>query len=203
MIPAYDKTYLEIAQTSLGTMLDYAVNDAHVLLEDFWAAFLRSPISKAFETGDSSTIAGQSGVELARLIICCDTNQTYKNGRTREYWTGWALAYYQWLRNISFNAITVPILDIRDLYNPYHEMDILQFCDKMDELLSISSTKSNLKRIREQVGISQSELALLSGVPLRTIQQYEQKQKNINGARSEYIIMLSKALMCDPESLLE
>lgn len=40
-------------------------------------------------------------------------------------------------------------------------------------------------------------------VPLRTIQQYEQKQKNINHARADYVIRLAKALYCRPEDLLE
>jgi transcriptional regulator with XRE-family HTH domain len=51
--------------------------------------------------------------------------------------------------------------------------------------------------------MSQSELAEQSGVPLRTIQQYEQGQKNINRARAEYVIALSKVLYCRPEDLLE
>jgi hypothetical protein len=38
---------------------------------------------------------------------------------------------------------------------------------------------------------------------LRTIQQYEQGQKNINKAQAEYIIKLSKALYCEPAALLE
>ena len=82
-------------------------------------------------------------------------------------------------------------------------MDILQFCDKMDEVLKLDAKVSNLKKIRLNVGISQSQLANITGIPVRTIQQYEQKQKDINGARSEYLILLSNALMCKPESLLE
>lgn len=35
------------------------------------------------------------------------------------------------------------------------------------------------------------------------IQQYEQKQKNINHGRADYIVSLSKALHCRPEDLLE
>ena len=46
-------------------------------------------------------------------------------------------------------------------------------------------------------------LAEKADVPLRTIQQYEQKQKNINHARADYVIRLAKALYCRPEDLLE
>ena len=51
--------------------------------------------------------------------------------------------------------------------------------------------------------MSQKELANKTEIPLRTIQQYEQKQKNINKAQAEYLIRLSKALYCEPEDLLE
>ena len=49
----------------------------------------------------------------------------------------------------------------------------------------------------------QDQLAKLTGIPVRTIQQYEQGQKDINRARAEYLIALSRALYCDPQLLLE
>ena len=54
-----------------------------------------------------------------------------------------------------------------------------------------------------RIGLSQKDLAEQSGVPIRTIQQYEQRQKNINKASAEYIVALSKILFCSPEELLE
>ena len=53
------------------------------------------------------------------------------------------------------------------------------------------------------MGLSQSQLAKLTGIPVRTIQQYEQGQKDINKARAEYVITLARALYCDPQQLLE
>lgn len=49
----------------------------------------------------------------------------------------------------------------------------------------------------------QRELAEKADVPLRTIQQYEQKQKNINHARVDYVIRLAQALYCRPDDLME
>ena len=57
--------------------------------------------------------------------------------------------------------------------------------------------------MRNKLGMSQRELSELSGVPLRTIQQYEQRQKSINNAKVAYILMLAKALSCDVEDLIE
>lgn len=60
-----------------------------------------------------------------------------------------------------------------------------------------------LKRLRIKNGLSQSGLARASGIPLRTIQQYEQRQKDLSRARAEYLIALSRALNCDPATLLQ
>lgn len=57
--------------------------------------------------------------------------------------------------------------------------------------------ETNLKMRRLAVGLSQRRLAELSGIPPRTIQQYEQCQMNINRAATEYIVMLAKVLRCD------
>ena len=82
-------------------------------------------------------------------------------------------------------------------------MDIRQFCDRMNALYRASQPESNLKRLRSKAGLSQRELAEISGIPLRTIQQYEQRQKNINKAQAEYLVMLARALCCGVEDFIE
>ena len=85
----------------------------------------------------------------------------------------------------------------------YHEMDIRQFCDAMNERLRKAKPETNLKLLRQQNGLSQKQLAEISSVPLRTLQQYEQRQKNINKAQAEYLVSLSTALNCSVEQLIE
>ncbi|MBR4675784.1 MAG: hypothetical protein IKP00_15095 [Victivallales bacterium] len=46
-------------------------------------------------------------------------------------------------------------------------------------------------------------MASLSGVPLRTIQQYEQRNKNINASRADALLSLAQALHCLPTDILE
>ena len=142
---------------------------------------------------------------LAFGIDRTDDKPGFYEDRSREYWTGYALAYYQWWSGLGFDEINafMPVTRIRDLYHPYHEMDIRQFVDHMNELMRLRTYISNLKRIRMDAGLSQSQLARESGVPLRTIQQYEQRQKNINKAQAEYLLMLASSLSCNPEDLLE
>ena len=211
MIRAYDSLYLNKAMTNLGQMLDYAVYDINYDIAVFFELFIASGIASSFESGNADTIAGKSGVELAWdvLYACGIPNDrifpTAASERSEEYWTGWALAYYQWATSLTFSDITrlVPIRDILSFYHPYHEMDIRQFVDCMNTLIRQAQQNSNLKRLRMYYGYSQSQLAALSGVPLRTIQQYEQRQKNINKAQAEYLIQLASTLCCDPSDLME
>ena len=208
MIRAYDKLYLSKAQSSLASMLDFAVYDLKKDINAFYKKFLESKISVQFERGESSVIAGKSGVELALDVLeNYSLAKKYKPAANRspEYWTGWALAYFQWQTNLSFKQIDslIPITDVRAMYAPYHEMNISQFCDKMTELYKARKPACNLKTRRLAAGLSQNELAVASGVPLRTIQQYEQKQKDINAAKAQSVISLAKALDCSAEDLME
>lgn len=211
MICAYDKTYLEKAKISLGRMMDFAVYDLEYDIEEFFQLFIESGVAKRFENGDSATLAGKSGVELAYEVLehtqgdYKRTKPNYTANRSEEYWTGYVLAYYQWLKAKSFKDIVehVPMKRIKALYSPYHEMDVRQFVDKMDELYKTENPDTNLKKRRMDAEISQKELAEISGVPLRTIQEYEQGRKNINKAQVEYLAMLAQALCCDIKDLLE
>ena len=211
MICAYDKVYLEKARTALGRMLDFAVYELHYELSSFFDLFLSSGVAERFGRGEFTLLAGKSGVELAYEVL--DKSGVsyeripvkYAANRSEEYWTGWAIAYYQWETALSFAEIVncVPITEICVMYSPYHEMSIQHFVDRMNAYYHAMQPQTNLKRMREKAGLSQRELAELSGVPVRTIQQYEQRQKNINKAQVEYLMMLAQALCCKVEDLVE
>lgn len=211
MMSAYDKNYLEKARTTLGRMLDFAVYDLKLDLKDFFDRFIVSGIANDFENGDSKTIAGKSGVELAYEVMektgenLRNIKPRYTVNRSEECWTGWALAYYQWKTAISFSKIVeyIPINEIKALYSPYHEMDIRHFVDKMNELYINAKPETNLKIYRKRAGLSQKELAEQAEIPVRMIQHYEQRQKNINKAQVEYLARLSRVLNCNIEELLE
>ena len=142
MMHAYDKIYLEQARTSLGRMLDFAVHDLKFTITEFFDMFIRSGLAERFAEGDFTLLAGRSGVEMAYEVCEAegkdfhDIKPQYTFGRSEEYWTGWALAYYQWETGLSFEEIEshVSIIEIQNLYSPYHEMDIRQFVDKVNEL---------------------------------------------------------------------
>ncbi|MCM1235705.1 MAG: helix-turn-helix domain-containing protein [Ruminococcus flavefaciens] len=211
MICAYDEVYLEKARVLLGRMLDFTVYDLKYDITVFFNMFISSGVAKRFENGESAILTGRSGVELAYDIIDLVNGYTdkvspkYSANRSAEYWTGWALAYYQWQTALSFSEIEkhIPIKSIVAMYPKYHEMDIRQFVDEMNRLYKTNKKNTNLKERRLQAGISQSQLAKLSSVPLRTIQQYEQRQKNINSAKFETVVSLAKVLSCQATDLME
>ena len=85
----------------------------------------------------------------------------------------------------------------------FHEMDITHFVDTMNELWDQYYKETNLKRIRKISGLSQKELAEASGVPLRQIQLFEQRQRDINHTRAIDVVKMSRVLGCKVEDLLQ
>ncbi|MCR5584877.1 MAG: helix-turn-helix domain-containing protein, partial [Lachnospiraceae bacterium] len=211
MTHAYDKLFLEHSRKNLAAMFDFAVYGYHFELSSFFDLFLASGIAAHFGAGNPTFLVGRSGSELVYEVLdrCGLLSECIKPSprfsRSPEYWAGWALAYYQWECGLSFAEITkhVPINTILNMYDPYHEMDILQFVDRMNELMRLSSFNTCLKQLRKQAHFSQSELAAASGIPVRTIQQYEQRRKDINRASAETVFLLARALNCNVEELME
>lgn len=61
---------------------------------------------------------------------------------------------------------------------------------------------NNLKKIRNENKLSQSQLAELSGVSIRMIQKYETGDRDINNSSAITVIKLAKVLNVDVEDLL-
>ena len=210
MMRAYDELYLGKARMTLAWMFDYAVNGCRIEIEDFYRMFLMSSYARRFETGNCSVVAGLSGVELAQRVIWEHDEQRelpkpiFSLDRSPEYWLGFYLSYYQWYNNLKFEQITskVTIRDILLMYRKYHEMDVMHFVVALDEMRQERQV-ARLQEYRKRICLSQRELAEKADVPLRTIQQYEQKQKNVNHARVDYVIRLAQALYCRPDDLME
>jgi len=210
-IRAYQEIYLNKAQTALGEAFDHAINACQIPGEDFIKCFTASSVSKRIENGEPAVLAGKSGIDIAIDIMLESTGRVLENepenrlGRSREYWIGWAICYYQWYSSRSFADIFT-VLSFEDLQNMYytlHEADITKFIDIADGRIRECFSETNLKRIRSSYGCSQSELAKRSGVSLRSIQMYEQQNKDINKASAETLYRLAKFLGCTIEDLIE
>ena len=97
----------------------------------------------------------------------------------------------------------VRMSEIVDMYPLFHEMDITRFYEAMDEKMMQPLPDSKLKKVREAAGLSQRELAEKSGVSLRSIQMYEQKNNDIDKAQAHSLYKLAVALGCSMEDLME
>ena len=210
-IRAYDKEYLPDAQKCLGDAFDFAMVTLEMEPDRWEQLFLASDACRQFENGNPAIICGENGCELVRRILhehgLLDPEQAdamYLD-KSPEYWCGWALAWYQWYTGQPFRQIlsVVPVTELLRMYPVYHEMDIRQFADAMRERIRAAAQETRLKYFRQNLGISQAELSERASVPLRQIQLFEQRQRDINKTQGETLLRLSKALYCSMEDLME
>ena len=211
MTHAYHEIYLSNAQVALGSAFDYAINTCKIPGNDFIKLFLASSVSKRMERGEPACLAGKSGIELAMDIVIetkgdkLHIEQQTNFNRSAEYWIGWAVAYYQWHSGRTYSDIfkVLSFDDLYQMYHPLHEADISKFTDIVDAKMKEHFPETNLKRIRTTYGCTQAELSEHSGVSLRSIQMYEQRNKNINKASADTVYSLAKVLGCSIEDLME
>ena len=208
---AYDESYLNDAMDSLGEMLDYAVVDCGYDIDEFFVWFVTSGVAWQFERGNPKYVAGMSGVELAREVVFRITGAresrlaTQPLDRSPEYWTGWVIAYYQWYRALRFADLAEGGLVPSAVLGRYllHEADLTKFVAVADEVLGSRLGKPTaLACIRKNRGMTQQELADRSGVTLRMIQLYEQRQNDISKASVSVVLALARVLGCEAEDLV-
>ena len=206
---AYDEEYVTLAQRVMGDMLDYAVNTLNYELQNFYRMFLISGIARQFEIGNPAYVAGRNGCEVAKEVIVLsgldmpEAEDLMYLDKSLEYWTGWALAYYQWKSGQSFRQIdhAVSIDTVCAMYDPLHEADIEKFVYIMNEKLKQQDV-SRLRRLRTYAKLSQRQLAEAADVPVRQIQLFEQGERDINKTQGMTLLKLSRVLKCRPEELL-
>lgn len=212
MTNAYNELYLDDAMQNLGDMVDYAVCDLGFEPDEFFNWFIASGIASRFEKGNPKYVAGMSGYELADAVLKATNIEynkiepSYPILKSREFWAGWILAYYQWKTNQRFEDIVNNGLTLSTVISMYilHEADESKFVDCADEIIERNKKNSNSKLhiIRKARGFTQQQLSDASGVSLRMIQLYEQKQNDISKAQVNVVVSLAKALDCDIEDLI-
>mgnify|MGYP004688723823 FL=1 len=211
MTRAYSESYLSDAKDRLSQFFDYLIKDCGMKADWVASIFLSSGYAEQFERGNPAILAGMSGIELARVVVEATYKKKklpeprYSEGLSPEYWAGWTLAEYQWYSGKRFRDIFehVKLSEIIPMYSVYHEMDVSKFIETMDERCSTELSECRLKKLRESRGLSQSELAKISGVSLRSIQMYEQRVNDIDKAQAQTIYKLSRVIGCAMEDLLE
>ena len=213
MIHAYSELYLDDAMENLGSMMEYALVECGLDPDEFMQWFISSGIASKFEKGNPKYITGMSGFELAEAVLS-ETNVSYEKRepsyaefKGREYWAGWILAYYQWKTGKRFEDIVNDGLTLSAVFSMYilHEADESKFVDAANEIIARNKEKrkSKLSEIRKARGFTQQQLSEASGVTLRMIQLYEQRQNDISKAQATVVIRLAKALGCEAEDLMD
>ncbi len=210
-VRAYSDLYLETSTRILGDAFDFVANTLDITLNDFVKMLSMSNIGSEFERGNPTYVAGCNGCELARKIIkdCkneyIDTPDAMYLDKSPEYWAGYVIAVFQWYSNESFSNIfkAIPINDVLKMYETYHEMDLAKTINAFRKKMNSHNTMTRLAIYRKNLNMTQKELAEESGVPLRQIQLFEQRERKINLAKTITVYQLSKALNCNVDDIIE
>lgn len=216
MTHAYAATYLADAEDCLSAAVDYAVHDAGVTADNFAWAFMQSGLARRFECGDPLVVSGMTGIELAaRALTACHmvdepSEPTFGDGRSQEYWAGWAAARFQWTCGCRFEDLfgTLSLSSIVGLYHPLHEADTEVVMEQIERQIGLSlvgsaSRPTRISQLRRQRGLTQGELAQLVGVTVKSIQAYEQRINSLNRATAETVMRIARVLGCTIDDLLE
>lgn len=201
--------YIGGMKGTFGAMFDYVVNHCNLDGDDFLDMMICSGIANQIEHTNPKYVAGRSGIELAR-DVAEEMNYDLKENnremstdlRSADYWCGWALIQYQNYSGFRFKRIhrLIKYKDLLKLYPKYHQMDITKLYDYLDDLSE--KEKNSLKKQREFVGMSQSELAVKSGTSLRTLQAYEQGVKDIRKAQVKTVRKLAESMGCEMDDII-
>lgn len=211
MIRAYDKEYLDDAMSCLGEAMDYVSQACGMDMDDFLELFIVSGLADQFAVGVPRVVSGMSGTELVMEVLSkAGIERTFPAPQidydcSAAYWCGWILAYYQWYTLRSFREIHqfITMRDIEKLYPTLHEASEQKFVDTVNRIIQKKNPPTRLQVQRKICGYTQRELAEKTGVNLRTLQQYENRSKDIGKAASVTLLALSRVLGCRMEDLLE
>ena len=201
MTHAYNEMYVEGAMVRMGDMLEYACLDCGYDPDGFWKMFIHSGLSRRFEIGDVSVIAGKSGPELAYIVLRdVDHRRDFPNPAWREdrsdlYWSGWVLAYFQWYKNLTFTEVwnSISIRMLQKMYPTLHEADITKAVDTMSGMTK-PGRKSTIHSLRLVRGLTQQELAAHAHMTVSQLQRIEYGERKIENLSLKTAIALSKAL---------
>ncbi len=200
MIHAYNEDYLPGAMKTMASLFDVGLCSMAAI--DFTDLFLRSEEAKAWEAGEPRIIAGKSGQELfldmtGNDFILSDPGYDL----SAEYWCGYVYCYVQWYLGCSFERIfsVMPAEDLLRSYPVLHEADISKVTDIIRKKLY---PEAALKTWREKRALSQSQLAKISGVKLRSIKAYEQGDLDICKAQYDTLCKLAKSLCCEISDII-
>ena len=205
---AYHETFLYDAVRCLADMMEYGVNECGIEPEDLFDMFIGMGYADAFGSGNLKYISGMSGCSLAQMIISKGGLQTHPEKEyiyPDAYWCGWILAYYQWSTGLPFRDIIKYITFdyLHKAYPALHTASEEKSVKMFTKIIKQEQKVSHIKAARQNYGYSQRELAEAAGINKRTLQEYENKRRDINKAGANILLRLARALSCNIEDIME
>ena len=202
MIRAYNEAYLSTVVRNLGSLFDLVAYSEDMNLDDFAAVFSTSSVARGIERGAPMYLAGMSPQEMFRRItLRAPEKYSPPPEMSDAAWAGTVAAYTQWYCGCAFRELfeAVPPSRIVSMHRTYRDDMMSAVTLAVDTLHPVAI----LKKLREERGMSQSHLALMSGVPIRSIRAYEQGSVELCKAQGDTLYGLAKALGCPVDVLIK
>ena len=166
------------------------------------SSLLSDRLSRRLGAGDPAYLAGRSGDELYTLLTGDLVDPDIHDfDPTPEFWMGSMYCHLQWFFDRPFAEIfaALPLAELRKLRKERRDA---AFEAAIAKCVRVFQPQTALKRLRAARQLSQSQLALVSGVKLRSIRAYEQGDLDIAKAQYDTLRALSAALSCMVEELI-
>lgn len=211
MMNDYSSLFIKDAMDNLASCFDYAVNFLGFDIDEFTSFFLGSGYDSYFYNLYPQYVSGISGSDAAdRILEECDVEFSPRqyitsSSRSKEYWAGWALMYFVYIKKMTFKELFeyISMSDILSMYHPYHEVSEDKFVEALTEMLLGRRKTTRLQKARIEAGLTQAQLSMKSGVNIRTLQQYEIGSKDLAKASYSTVLSLANALYTDASYLID
>lgn len=222
------KSHSLIPDALLARTLDLADKRTSAGIRGFYPLFMKS--EKLAELCNNTTeLAASTPIELVLTVYqeAQDLGMSSRSSHTligeerflrpenqnRARWIAGFINYIAKKTQLNYRAIEslIPIeMLIEDFMRygkilPAHSSYKEAYQCSIDVYRPYSSARKPTKLARERLKkkLTQQALSKMSGVGLRAIQQYEQRQKDINNAHARTVFLLAQALDCSMEQLIE
>lgn len=197
-VRTFNEGYKEHAVKNFAGAVDYALRIMKMDAEDFSSRFLNGGVASSIESGNPRYLMAPAVVlyeEITGEKATVEYNSLYTSA---VYSAAETLASFQWESARSYYEILAvfPLSEIISFGGGSEEF-------REEFIRRLRTKKTNLEYLRTSAGLSQSELAALSGVDIRSIQTYEQRRNDIYKAQYNILNALAGVLSCSVEDLMD
>ncbi len=157
-----------------------------------------APFFDCFEKNDLSSFLSSSLERISSEVFKKEVIFDYsREPGDPYYWAGLAIIKITMNLRVPLKRalLTMPLKEVASCFEPYHEMSDEQF---LERYLFIEKSRSLLKSIREERGLSLSKISFLTGIKVPTLARMDLSTENLLNASFKSLAPLS-ALFSLPE----